>query len=110
MDGFAGGYRMADPGRNAESPSGQGQQDLWDACTSSMNKDTQEYTGFFPAGEAIAWLGLSGWIEGAIRTGIGATVGTVAYLNANSGKTFPDKLTVNGKSFCCSMLPGDEGY
>ena len=33
------------------------------------------------AGEAVAWLGLSGWVEGALHTGINSALGVGAWLS-----------------------------
>ena len=37
--------------------------------------------GLYLAGEALAWYGLSGWIEGALHTGINAALATIGRLN-----------------------------
>jgi hypothetical protein len=80
---------------------------LRDACQTSINTDTGKYTGLFPAGEAVAWLGLSGWIEGAIHTGLASTIGVVKYLNQLPvGASIPNH-NLNGKSFSLPLLPGD---
>lgn len=114
-DGFAGGYRMADVGRNdRDNAAGQGnagseQYALWMACQTSRNADTGRLTGFFPAGEAISWLGLSGWVEGAIQTALAATIGVVRYLNGVEDP-LPERNDINGKSFSVPMLPGDRRF
>jgi len=84
VDGFVGRYRMSSPGLNQRVRGADlagGQTELWAACESSCNPDTGLYTGLFPAGEAVAWLGLSGWMEGAIQTALASTIGIVKYLN-----------------------------
>jgi hypothetical protein len=83
VDGVNGGYRMSSPGLNQSLDRSlmPPQQALWEACTSSYNEDTNSNTGLFLAGEAIAWLALSGWIEGSIHTGLASAIGTIDYLN-----------------------------
>ena len=34
------------------------------------------------AGEAVAWLGLSGWIEGSLQTGLASAIGVAHYFDA----------------------------
>jgi hypothetical protein len=101
---------MADVGRNDQTGPGgprvAEQTALWNACRTSRNADTGQLTGFFPAGEAIAWLGLSGWIEGAIQTALTATIGVVSYLNEVDPSRLPARNDINGKSFSVPMLPG----
>jgi hypothetical protein len=113
VDGFAGGYRMAGLGLNQKIDAiGTigGQAELWASCQTSLNRDTGQLTGLFPAGEAIAWLGLSGWIEGAIQTGLVATIGVVNYLNQlPAGANIPSH-NLNGKSFSLPLLPGDTQF
>jgi hypothetical protein len=116
-DGFSGGYRMADPGENLMDSElytlgkAGGQASLYLAGLTSYNwdADVQRYTGFFPAGESVAWLGLSGWIEGAIQSALGAVIGTVIYINKLGSKA-PSPWTGSGKSFCLPMLPGSTQY
>ena len=115
-DGYAGGYRMANVGQNNREDAarlwdnGSEQYALWRACQTSYNPDSQKLTGFFPAGEAIAWLGLSGWVEGSFQTALASVTGVVNYLNKmeDDGKVFPVNNMVNGKSFSLPMLPGNK--
>jgi lysine 2-monooxygenase len=109
IDGVGGGYRMADVALNQIDPNTGGQTALWQACQTSYNADSKTYTGLFPAGEAVAWLGLSGWIEGAIETGLAATIGVVQYLNKHYTGKAPSNA-INGNSFCLPMLPGPAQY
>lgn len=116
VDGANGAFRMPDVDINME-PKGTtrvgGQQALWDACETSFNHDTGEMTGLFIGGEAVAWLGLSGWIEGALQTGLAATIGAVNYINTKyptPGQEGPDitiPSTVELGSFTLPVLPGE---
>lgn len=111
--GYSGGYRMAGLGLNQDIEaigSSGGQTALWDACQTSLNADSGAYTGLFPAGEAIAWLGLSGWIEGAIHTGLASTMGVVNYLNQLDSGIVPPNNSINATSFCLPLLPGDVSF
>ena len=69
--GFAGGYRMADLNRYEE------QQHMWIRSAFPYSDNAAVLT----AGEAVAWLGLSGWVEGALHTGINSALGVGAWLS-----------------------------
>lgn len=71
MDGFHGAFRMANPGQY------QQQQDLFQQGLGQSRVNN----GLYLAGEALAWYGLSGWIEGALHSGINAALATIQRLN-----------------------------
>lgn len=100
--GFAGGYRMADLNRYKD------QLNMWFSGLYVEHPDSQ----VFLAGEATAWLGLSGWVEGALHTGINATIGVGSWFNAvaptfsNWNKVVNPDL-IEGASFAPIVAPGD---
>ena len=71
MDGFHGAFRMTNPGQYQE------QQDLFQQGLGQSRVNN----GLYLAGEALAWYGLSGWIEGALHSGINAALATIQRLN-----------------------------
>ena len=103
--GFAGGYRMADLNRYPD------QFAMWQAGFISNDSDA----AVFLAGEATAWLGLSGWIEGALHTGINTLAGIGGWFNLhapnfqNWGNVVdPDKI--GGYKFAPIVAPGDKKF
>ena len=102
--GYAGGYRMADLNRYKD------QQYMSAACAKPDN--TQAAVCL--AGEAVAWLGLSGWIEGALHTGIDATRGIGIWFeqNANSfgnwDKVIDPSAGAGPGSFASPVAPVDK--
>lgn len=116
VDGFAGGYRMSDPGENLQDqPSGSttresNQGAMWWSCATGYNYDTYHFTGFMLAGEAVAWLGLSGWVEGAMETGLAAACATVYMINNFSQYAPSAQVGPTSCSFCLPMLPGEVQY
>jgi len=103
--GFAGGYRMADLNRYTD------QRAMW----STGLMPGKANAAVFLAGEATAWLGLSGWIEGALHTGINSTVGIGGWFKQNAssfsnwGKVVnPD--SVSGVKFAPIVAPGDKAF
>jgi lysine 2-monooxygenase len=69
--GYSGGYRMANPGQAQQVANLQAQ---------SLGLHPEWNNGLYLAGEAMSWYGLSGWIDGAIKTGFGAAVSAVRRL------------------------------
>ena len=103
--GFAGGYRMADLNRYPD------QFAMWGAGLIPSNPDA----AVFLAGEAVAWLGLSGWVEGALHTGINSTAGVGTWFQekasgfGNWGKVVnPD--SISGIRFAPIVAPGDKVF
>ncbi|MGI9251905.1 MAG: flavin monoamine oxidase family protein [Pseudohongiellaceae bacterium] len=98
--GFAGGYRMADLNRYS---------DQVHMAVSGVLPNRPD-AAVFLAGEAIAWLGLSGWIEGALHTGINSTLGVGSWfdISANAfnnwGKVV-DPSKISGTSFAAIPSP-----
>ena len=68
--GYHGAFRMAYPGQEAKH---------W--ALFNQGKKVSESNGVYLAGEAIAWLGLSGWIEGALQTGLDAFLSVTDRVN-----------------------------
>jgi tryptophan 2-monooxygenase len=66
--GYSGGYRMANPGQ-AQQVSAMHAQ--------SLGQPSQWNNGLYLAGEALSWYGLSGWIDGAIKTGLQAAISAI---------------------------------
>ena len=103
--GFAGGYRMADLNRYLD------QEYMWEAGFVSNDSDA----AVFLAGESTAWLGLSGWIEGALHTGINTVVGIEGWFGLRALKfqnwdkvVDPDKIV--GHRFAPIVAPGDQRF
>lgn len=100
--GFAGGYRMADLNRYPD------QEAMWAAGRAANNADA----AVLLAGEATAWLGLSGWIEGALHSGINSTAGIGAWF-AQQAAQFPNWSKVvnldtwHQHSFAPVVAPGE---
>ncbi len=99
--GFAGGYRMADLNRYAD------QFFMWMAGLIPNDADA----AVFLIGEATAWLGLSGWIEGALHTGINSVMGTdtwfkVAAPDFENWNKVVDPSSIKGTSFALATAPG----
>lgn len=69
--GYSGGYRMAYPGQ-AEQVASMHKQ--------SLGIPRQWNNGLYLAGEALSWYGLSGWIDGAIKTGLTSALSVVRHL------------------------------
>ncbi|HAV2278588.1 FAD-dependent oxidoreductase [Serratia marcescens] len=63
--GYNGGWRMANPGQ---------QQYVQLMHEQTLGLDPQWNNGLYLAGEAMSWYGLSGWVDGAIKTGIQAAI------------------------------------
>ena len=63
--GINGGWRMALPGQ-ARFVADLGDQ--------GRGVPADKRNGLFLAGEAMSWYGLSGWVEGAMLTGINASI------------------------------------
>ncbi len=63
-----GAFRMADPGQYKQHTSMYNQ---------GIGDGTEPNNGVYLAGESLAWFGLSGWIEGALFTGINAAQAVV---------------------------------
>ena len=104
--GFAGGYRMADLNRSLEQK--------YMAVAGIFPKDKD--AALLLAGEAIAWLGLSGWVEGALHTGINAAQSTMLWFRAEAAKfnnwgnvVDPAKL-FSKNSFAIPADPGDKPF
>jgi monoamine oxidase len=70
--GYSGGYRMAYPGQA---------QQVSDLHAQSLGYPRQWNNGLYLAGEALSWYGLSGWIDGAIKTGLTAALSVVRHLS-----------------------------
>jgi hypothetical protein len=68
--GYHGAFRMAYPGQEAKH---------W--ALFNQGKKVSESNGVYLAGEAIAWLGLSGWIEGVLQTGLDSFLCVVDRIN-----------------------------
>jgi len=68
--GYHGGFRMAYPGQEAKH---------W--ALFNQGKRVSQSNGVYLAGEAIAWLGLSGWIEGALQTGLDTFLSVTDRIN-----------------------------
>ena len=103
--GFAGGYRMADLNRYTD------QQSLWQ----SNFVPAVDNAALLLAGEATAWLGLSGWVEGALHTGINTTFGVEQwfYNNANNFSNWAnmtDPGTISGATFAVPADPGNTPF
>ena len=103
--GFAGGYRMADLNRYPD------QIQMWLTGTAPTNPNA----ALFLAGEATAWLGLSGWVEGALHTGINSTAGVGRWFQghassfSNWGKVV-NPNDINAASFAPPVPPGDKVF
>lgn len=99
--GFAGGYRMADLNRYPDQ----------EAMAVANRNPHNPKSPLYLAGEAVAWLGLSGWIEGALHTGINATHGVLEWFWSN-GESFDwGQVTkvdgIKGLSFLPPSHPGN---
>ena len=70
--GYNAGWRMANPGQ------AQGVATLHKQCLAA---DPVYDNGLYLAGEALSWYGLSGWIDGAIKTGLQAAVSAARRLS-----------------------------
>lgn len=70
--GYSGGYRMAYPGQA---------QQVADMHAQSVGEPRQWNNGLYLAGEALSWYGLSGWIDGAIKTGLTAAMSAARRLS-----------------------------
>ena len=113
-DDFAGAFRMADPGRNLHNMSGGNTFSEWDGLNQAIigrKTDGSSTGGLFVIGEAVAELGLSGWIEGAIQTALMSTDGFLQWLNTES-PTFPtsNPISQNSNKFSLPYLPGNIQY
>jgi monoamine oxidase len=63
--GYSGGWRMANPGQA---------QDVSAMHAQCLGQPPEWNNGLYLAGEALSWYGLSGWIDGAIKTGLQAAI------------------------------------
>jgi len=70
--GYNAGWRMANPGQ------AQGVAELHKQC---LGADPAWNNGLYLAGEALSWYGLSGWIDGAIKTGMQAAMSAARRLS-----------------------------
>jgi tryptophan 2-monooxygenase len=70
--GYNAGWRMANPGQ------AQGVAELH---KQSLGADPAWDNGLYLAGEALSWYGLSGWIDGAIKTGMQAALSAARRLS-----------------------------
>jgi tryptophan 2-monooxygenase len=66
--GYSGGYRMANPGQALQV------KDMHKQC---LGAPEEWNNGLYLAGEAMSWYGLSGWIDGAIQTGLEAAISAI---------------------------------
>ena len=103
--GFAGGYRMADLNRYPD------QGAMWGAGFSANNPNA----AVFLAGEATAWLGLSGWVEGALHTGINSTMGVGSWFDEYASgfgdwDKVVDPTSIVGTRFAPPTAPGDKTF
>jgi tryptophan 2-monooxygenase len=71
--GFNGGWRMANPGQADQV------RVLHEQC---LGLSAERNNGLYLAGEAMSWYGLSGWIDGALKTGAQAALSSVRRLNS----------------------------
>ncbi len=71
--GYYGAYRMSYPGQYSHQ---------WILYNQMKGKPLNN--GVYLAGEALSWLGLSGWIEGALQTGLSASLSVIDRINAVS--------------------------
>ena len=116
VDGFAGGWRMAQPGRNVSygSIASGSTTSEWQAIhtqgITGVNEDTGKYTGLHIAGEATAWEGLSGWSEGAIQTALQAVSGILLACNVYNPLSLTKVAPTGGTSFSLPNLPGETMY
>jgi monoamine oxidase len=69
--GYSGGYRMANPGQA---------QEVLAMYKQSLGQPKEWDNGLYLAGEALSWYGLSGWVDGAIKTGMQAAMTTILRL------------------------------
>jgi monoamine oxidase len=69
--GYSGGFRMAHPG---QADYGQIMQEQ---C---LGLNAKWDNGLYLAGEAMSWYGLSGWIDGAIQTGLEAAISAMFHV------------------------------
>jgi monoamine oxidase len=63
--GYSGGWRMANPGQA---------EDVYAMHAQCLGQPPKWNNGLYLAGEALSWYGLSGWIDGAIKTGLQAAI------------------------------------
>jgi len=63
--GYSGGWRMANPGQA---------QDVSAMHAQCLGRPPKWNNGLYLAGEDLSWYGLSGWIDGAIKTGLQAAI------------------------------------
>ena len=71
-NGYNAGWRMANPGQA---------QQVATLHKQALAADPKWDNGLYLAGEALSWYGLSGWIDGAIKTGLQAAVSAVRRLS-----------------------------
>lgn len=71
--GYYGAFRMSNPGQYSHQ---------WILFDQMKGKSLNN--GVYLAGEALSWLGLSGWIEGALQTGLSASLSVIDRLNTLS--------------------------
>ena len=116
VDGFSGGWRMSQPGRNTSYGDKRTGTTIseWQAIHTQgvlgINEDTGEYTGLHFAGEATAWEGLSGWSEGAIQTALQAVSGILLAYNVYDPYAQPFNIPTDSKCFSLPNLPGTNMY
>ena len=72
--GYNGGWRMGSPGQASEVKVMHDQ---------ALGNPVEWNNGLYLAGEAMSWYGLSGWIDGAIKTGIQAAASAVNRVNSS---------------------------
>ncbi|WP_153301870.1 flavin monoamine oxidase family protein [Endozoicomonas arenosclerae] len=72
--GVNGAFRMAMPGQYGM------QEALFNQGIGQSGPDN----GLYLAGEALAWYGLSGWIEGSLHTGINAALSSIQRINSKA--------------------------
>ena len=101
VDGFAGGWRMAQPGRNVS----YGSSATGSAISEWQAVHTQGITG-----EATAWEGLSGWSEGAIQTALQAVSGILLACSIYNPLSLTNVAPSGGTSFSLPNLPGTTMY
>ncbi len=103
--GFAGGYRMADLNRYDD------QFYMWATGFYAGNTNS----ALFLAGEATAWLGLSGWVEGALHTGINTTNGVGTWFQTSASNfgnwdQVVNPASIEGTSFAPIVAPGEKVF
>lgn len=99
---FNGGFKLSQPGQDEYIRTLF--YDYQKALAGDFGYPDSTDTGCYLAGDCLAWT--SGWVEGALQTGLNAAAGVIASLggNVNESSTGGSPLSINARRF--TYFPG----